>query len=232
MLKRHLCSKTGGFLQLQIISILNRNSKKSSTVIRISGKKKFNWLRYSPEEDAAYCAHCLAFSKVHASTDVTFVTKGFTDWKNAVGDKRGILPKHCLSVGHQKATELAENYLSVVQGKKQDISSVLSQQYAEWVKSNRESMLSIIDIITNLGQRNIAFRGGWEGEGENGNFIHFVNWKAEFDSALQKHLKTAPQNAKYLSPKVQNELIVLCPRNKRWLDSENKRGQIFYSTRR
>lgn len=119
-----------------------------------------------------------------------------------MGDKRGILPKHCLTVGHQKATELAENYLSVVQGKKQDISSVLSQQYAERVKSNRESMLSIIDIITNLGQRNIAFRGGWEGEGTEISYILSIgkqNLILPFRNTLRQHPRmqnTCPQKSK------------------------------------
>ncbi len=61
-----------------------------------------------------------------------------------------------------------------------------------------------------LGQRNVAFRGSWEGDSENGNFNHFVNWKAQFDVALKQHMQTAPKNAIYLSPAIQNELIECC----------------------
>ena len=108
-------------------------------------------------------------------------------------------------MGHQRATELAENYLSVIQGNKKNIGSVISQKYD--VMSNRKSILSIIDIIMCLGQRNMTFPGTWEEESKNGNFRHFVSWKAEFDSTLKQHLQAAPQNGKYLSPKTQNELI-------------------------
>ena len=56
----------------------------------------------------------------------------------------------------------------------------------------------------------MAFRGRWEGESERGNFRYFVEWKSEFESALKKHLQTAPRNAMYLSPAIQNELIECC----------------------
>ncbi|KAM3843293.1 52 kDa repressor of the inhibitor of the protein kinase-like [Diretmus argenteus] len=142
----------------------------------------------------------------------SFITKGFTDWKNAVGEKRGILPKHSLSITHQKATEMAENYTSIVEGKKKDISSRISAHYEEKVRRNHQTLLSILDVIVCLGQRNIAFRGRWDSEGgnETGNFHHFIDWKAEFDSTLKRHLQTAPKNAMYLSPRTQNELIQCC----------------------
>ncbi len=175
----------------------------------VQWEKKYEWLRYSPFEDSAYCAHCLSFNKLKGS-NFSFLTKGFTDWKNAVGEKRGIIPRHSLTEGHRKSTEKAENFLSVVQKKRKDISSIISQKYEEKVIANRNSLLSIIDIIVCLGQRNVAFRGSWEGDSENGNFNHFVNWKAQFDVALKQHMQTAPKNAIYLSPAIQNELIECC----------------------
>ncbi len=175
----------------------------------VQWEKKYEWLRYSPFEDSAYCAHCLSFNKLKGS-NFSFLTKGFIDWKNAVGEKRGIIPRHSLTEGHRKSTEKAENFLSVVQKKRKDISSIISQKYEEKVIANRNSLLSIIDIIVCLGQRNVAFRGSWEGDSENGNFNHFVNWKAQFDVALKQHMQTAPKNAIYLSPAIQNELIECC----------------------
>ncbi len=175
----------------------------------VQWEKKYEWLRYSPFEDSAYCAHCLSFNKLKGS-NFSFLTKGFTDWKNPVGEKRGIIPRHSLTEGHRKSTEKAENFLSVVQKKRKDISSIISQKYEEKVIANRNSLLSIIDIIVCLGQQNVAFRGSWEGDSENGNFNHFVNWKAQFDVALKQHMQTAPKNAIYLSPAIQNELIECC----------------------
>ena len=60
--------------------------------------------------------------------------------------------------------------------------------------------------------RGAPLRGNWvkkTGE-ENGNFIFFLNWKSEFDKDLEDHLKHAPGNAKFSSPRIQNEIISLC----------------------
>ncbi|KAK5868034.1 hypothetical protein PBY51_012481 [Eleginops maclovinus] len=172
-------------------------------------EKNYEWLSYSPSEDAAYCATCLCFNKVKGK-NFSFLTKGFTDWKNAVGDKRGVIPRHSHSEGHQRATELAENFMLITQGQKKDIQSVISKQYDDKVMANRKALLSIIDIIVCLGKRNVPFRGNWEGSSENGNFNYFVNWKAQFDTTLKQHLETAAKNAKYISPQIQNDLIACC----------------------
>ena len=60
--------------------------------------------------------------------------------------------------------------------------------------------------------RGAPLRGNWvkkTGE-ENANFIFFLNWKSEFDKDLKDHLKHAPKNAKFTSPRIQNEIISLC----------------------
>ena len=38
----------------------------------------------------------------------------------------------------------------------------------------------------------------------------FVNWKSKYHGDLKKHITNAPENAKYTSPGVQNEIIQLC----------------------
>ena len=44
---------------------------------------------------------------------------------------------------------------------------------------------------------------------EDGNFIYFVKWKSQFHGDLKDHLDHAKDNAKYLSPRIQNEVIHL-----------------------
>lgn len=141
---------------------------------------------------------------------MTFQTEGFRDWKNAVGEKRGIISNHESTPGHVTASAFAQNFLSVTKAENKDIQSVISSQYSEKVKTNRKILLSILDVILNLGRRNIAFRGTWKNSSEDGNFMHFIQWKAQFDDILKQHLETAPGNAKYLSAKIQNEMITCC----------------------
>ena len=67
---------------------------------------------------------------------------------------------------------------------------------------NRAILISIIDIIVVLGQRNIALRGNWDKElkKEDGNFQCLIDWKSSFDNALKEHLETASRSLQYLSP--------------------------------
>ncbi|VDI17171.1 Hypothetical predicted protein [Mytilus galloprovincialis] len=87
-----------------------------------------------------------------------------------------------------------------------------SASYENRVAKNRAILISIIDIIVVLGQRNIALRGNWDRElkKEDGNFQFFIDWKSTYDLTLKEHLETASRSLRYLSPKVQNELIQCC----------------------
>ncbi len=67
---------------------------------------KFPWLHYSVELDAAFCHLCMQASfegKLLTSTkrDPSFITKGFTYWKEATTAFR----KHLQSECHKEATE-------------------------------------------------------------------------------------------------------------------------------
>lgn len=168
--------------------------------------KKYPWLRYSTEEDAAYCAYCLVFG----DGDGMFKTHSFCDWKNAIGDKRGSFNIHENSKLHSDAKEKAENFMMVSNKSKSDICSSLSKAYEDKIGRNRQILLAIIDVIVCLGQRNITLRGNWDKElkREDGNFQYFVDWIAKFDEVLCQHLKSPGPH--YLSPKIQNELIYCC----------------------
>ncbi|VDI15621.1 Hypothetical predicted protein [Mytilus galloprovincialis] len=77
-------------------------------------EKRYGWLRYSVLEDASYCSYCVSFGQ----GDGLFKTKGFSDWKNAVGEKRGTFKLHEISKMHKEAMEKSENLLSVSQGQR------------------------------------------------------------------------------------------------------------------
>ena len=196
------------------------NSKVSSSVTvfpatdgrRYSAKweEKFPWLKYSVQNDAAFFAYCIAFGQP-TSGDV-FAEKGFKDWTNATGMKRGMLISHNEPKGHHDACLKTVNYKEIVSNEEKDVCVSISKSYEEKVKRNREILLRIIDTIVVLGQQNIPFLGkNWDMEikQEYGNFTRFLRWKAEDVSALKDHLDSASYNVKYTSPDIQNELINL-----------------------
>ena len=176
------------------------------------------WLRYSITKDKAFCAYCICFGgkknilgATSCSSNLSpFVSCGFGNWKKATG-KDNYIDQHMLSEAHQTAEEMVHCFLSTCQPGK-DIVARLSKQKSEQQIRTKKGLLSIIDVIIKLAMRGAPLRGNWvkkTGE-ENGNFIFFLNWKSEFDKDLKDHLKYAPKNAKFTSPRIQNEIISLC----------------------
>lgn len=152
-------------------------------------ESEYAWLRYSASKDAAFCVYCLLFGDrtgtgVHLAS---FQSTGFRDWKNAKGAKCGALPSHELTEAHKGAAMKALAFKDIAAGRSKDIRSCLSSSYQEQVKNNRAILLSIIDVIISLGQRNYSLRGhGWnkDTKREDGNFDFFLHWKAQFDPCL------------------------------------------------
>ena len=161
------------------------------------------------KEDGAYCKWCIAFGDSSARGRPEFTIKPFRDWKNATGSKRGALQQHALGLNHRTAAEKAEEFRLLCIGKRKSICSTLSKAYNEKIEQNRKGLISIIDVILMLGMRGMALRGDWDKveHKENSNFNFFVKWKSKFDGDLKCHLESAPKNAVYLSPKIQNEFI-------------------------
>ena len=64
-------------------------------------------------------------------------------------------------------------------------------------------------MIMSLAERGIPLRGSWDKEKkeEDSNFNFFLKWKAKDNPDLATFLKSAPKNATYLSPPIQNQLI-------------------------
>ena len=110
----------------------------------------------------------------------TFQNVGFRDWKNAKDAKRCALQLHEATETHKNATIKAAAFKDIAAGKTKDIHSSLSKAYEEQFKKNQKIMLSIIDMVVVLGQRNIPFRGhGWSRE------LKKRRWKFRFFLALK-----------------------------------------------
>lgn len=87
-----------------------------------------------------------------------------------------------------------------------DISTLLSNEFLALRKYYAES---ILDIVTFLASNELAFRGNWDMDAlrENGLFLSMFEYTMRKDDKLRKSTSIIPQNAKYTSPEIQNELI-------------------------
>ena len=181
----------------------------------VTAGRKFNpswlfsrpWLRCSMKNDSLYCISCICFGGAVSP----FVSTGFRNWKKVLGRRHSYIEQHKHSESHKVAEEKVAIFLHTRQPGT-DIASLLSEQAAQQQSYMKKGILSIIDIILVLGQRGIPFRGNWDKKerAEDGNFAFFVNCKSEYHEDLKIHIANAPENAKYTSPKVQNETIELC----------------------
>ena len=60
-----------------------------------------------------------------------------------------------------------------------------------------KGVLSIMDVVIALGQRDIPLRGNWDPSkrNEDGNFSSFVDWKSKYHPELKDYLDHASGNA-------------------------------------
>ncbi|CAG2199544.1 unnamed protein product [Mytilus edulis] len=98
----------------------------------VAWEDKFNWLRYSPSTDSAFCAPCIAFGECKSSGGYSdkFSSSGMKDWKNAVGAKRGTFLIHQESSGFAQIVELSTNHW----GRGKNIKCSISKAYEDNIK--------------------------------------------------------------------------------------------------
>lgn len=165
-----------------------------------------DWLEYSVERDAAFCYAC---RKYKSASDATFSSKGFSDWKHALETGKG-LNKHATSKEHLVCeTMWRDSEKRRETGK--EISTLLN---SEQLSRNRYYMSAIIDMMEFLVVNQLPLRGDnagfasvLEDSGSMGLFLSLFEYSMRKDPELNRITKTIPQNARYTSPQIQNEII-------------------------
>ena len=132
------------------------------------------------------------------SQDVAFISKGYINWKDATGNKRGF-KQHEQSECHKEAHE---RYVSLRMNTK-DVGESLTQQHKEEKKQNRASLLKILSSLKYLARQGLAMRG--DGSDEDSNFKQLLYLRAEDDPNLAQWLKR--KGDRYTSPPIQNEVL-------------------------
>lgn len=112
--------------------------------------------------------------------------------------------------------------MSEVSGKSLSVDLLLSNTRQAKIKEAHNALGPIIDTVALCARMGIALRGhrddsqyhpspGGYSKGQVGNFIRLIHFAVRHgDMDLDKHLRSAPKNAKYLSKTIQNELIQCC----------------------
>ncbi|CAN7983716.1 unnamed protein product [Ixodes hexagonus] len=200
--------------------------------------EKYPWLVYSrcQGQEGALCNVCVLFEQECLGKGSHqklggLVLAPFGRWKNT----QETFKAHSESEHHKTAVLDADNFVQAVQAEsvKERMDSAARVQR----QTNRKKLMSIIEVVLFCGRQGIALRGhidagplSLEDPLENdGNFRALVRLKIRSgDGLLGDHLETAPGNVTYLSPEIQNEILVASSTLvQRTIDSEVNSAKCF-----
>ncbi|XP_050222763.2 uncharacterized protein LOC126672854 [Mercurialis annua] len=169
--------------------------------------KKFPWLEYSVEKDAAFCLYCYLFASPGSKSHDAFTRKGFNNWKKATENFNDHVG--AVSSVHNDARRHCE----VFQNQRQSISHVLTTQGRETENAYRTRLTAVLEVVRILLWQGLAFRGHDEtlDSLQRGNFLEIVSWYAKMDEKVRNVIGgNAPGNNQMTSPKIQKELVSSC----------------------
>ena len=171
--------------------------------------KQFPWLEYSPSKDKAYCFPCFLFEGKNKSLSRSALTgDGFNNWKrvNDGANCAFLLHAGVSSSSHNNCEMCLEN----LKKSSQHIDKVMNAQSREEVLKNRMRLKATIQTVRLLALQGMPFRGHDESTSSlnRGNFIEVLKYKAEgHDELARIILENAPQNAQYIAPIIQKEIL-------------------------
>ena len=122
--------------------------------------RKWPWLHYDQTNDRAFCFTCmkalkLGNLKVCASkSDDAFLTRGYTNWKDACGDKSGGFPSHECSQVHMYC-------VGVMTKTQKDIGELLSTELEKQKAINRAFLRKVLENVIFLARQGLPMRGNW-----------------------------------------------------------------------
>lgn len=181
------------------------------------------WLCYSVILDCAYCEVCWLFAdRQNRNFKINWIL-GINDWHH-IGEKIGT---HEISQQHIQATEVRARWLI-----NETIDKHMEDEIIKEASFWRSVLIRLVKIILFLTAGNTALRGNENSKTKinntEGNFIRTVRLMADFDPVLNNLLNNENNKIKYLSWKIQNELIhLLSSEVLNILASEVKRSKYY-----
>jgi len=184
------------------------------TKVQVKAKRSFhsawytgnNWLEYSQQEDAAFCYPCRHFTLPGSNPDKAFTAVGYSNWKKAMF-KDGGFSSHCKSDCHVEAYVAWREY-----DKKDSRPSILQQlndERSRQIQQNRQNLGAVVDVLKYTALHRLSLRGHDEGEESlnAGNFLDMLKLLGKYNDNIGKKLADLPDNAKYTSSDIQDEIL-------------------------
>ena len=136
--------------------------------------------------------------KPDGNIDKAFVTRGYSNWKDASDDKGGFVSHECSSA-HRRAVEVMETLPKATC----DIGELCSSAHADEKLQNRSYVLKVFQTIQFLSRQSLALRG--DQNDQESNFVQLMKLRGIDDSNVRKHLDQSTD--KYTCHQIQDEMI-------------------------
>ena len=120
----------------------------SLLAFQLDCSRRYPWLHYSVEKDAAFCFYCCKYLETHdisERVEPAFTVTGFRNWKRALESKKGFA-KHQSSGLHKKAKDEVHPKMSNL-----DLPEMMSSNFKNERKNNQDMLLEIHSSIQVLG---------------------------------------------------------------------------------
>ncbi|KAL4126009.1 hypothetical protein QTP88_010241 [Uroleucon formosanum] len=149
--------------------------------------KLYNWIEYSIINDSIFCFPCQ---------------------KNALDSNSG-LKKHHMSNDYKTSHAMWTSYLDMKKAGNVSVASLINDGHLKLVKENHNFIKSIGRVLLYTAIQGIAQRCDNEGESSlnRGNFVELLNLVENFNNEFKSKRRSLPNNAKYISPQIQNEML-------------------------
>lgn len=168
------------------------------------------WLHYSIAEDGVYCKACALFAPGDISRQKlgSLVSKTFSVWTK----QSSTFLSHEQHQYHQDSMTRMVAFRDSCSVPTGNVACMLDKEREEQISRNSIVLKSLLKCVCFCARQGLSFRGHRDDftaseYGNKGNFVELVQFRAETDEVLRKHLETAPRNALYTSKTIQNEMI-------------------------
>ena len=160
---------------------------------------KYDWLHYDRVADAAFCHLCITAEHekkflVSTKRDPAFISRGYTNWKDATTAFSTHLASRC----HKEAVEAKE--LPKQTG---DVGEKLSTEHEQQKAENRAMFRRILQNVRFLARQGLSLRG--HGDGSDSNFTQLLRLRAFDSPAVLTWMEK--KTDKYMSSDIQNECL-------------------------
>ena len=167
---------------------------------------KYPFLAYSRYLDALFCLPCVLFSK---SKENNFTKiPGFSKWYKT-GEK---VEEHSSSSVHDRSMSRLEEFKERLQNPRSTVPYTTDKTLQQRVEHNTKVLKWIIEVVLSCGKQCLPLRGHLENinnsSHNSGSFLAIVKLFSQTNKKLKEHLLfSVAQNAKCISPKIQNKII-------------------------